>query len=88
MGPTVPRDHPFIVHLTFFLLIFNNALGIFHTMCFYSSQWLVQSAEAIFIGFKDGYISMTDDQLLYTVDTNIHHVEHFGKLSENFEKGR
>ena len=40
----------------------------------------------MFVGFKDGYISMTDDKLLYTVDTKIHHVEHFGNLSENFEE--
>ena len=68
---------------TFFLLIFNNLL--YNVFLFIA---VAESAEAIFIGFKDGYISMTDDQLLYTVDTNIHHVEHFGKLSENFEKGR
>ena len=53
---------------------------------FIQTQWLVDSAKAMFIGFKDGYISMTDDKLLYTVDTKIHHVEHYGNLSENFEE--
>ena len=67
----------------FFLSV--TALVIFQYF-FYTSQWLVQSADAIFIGFKDGYISMTDDRLLYTVDTSIHHVEHYGNLSENLEE--
>ena len=53
---------------------------------FMQTQWLVEKAKAMFVGFKDGYISMTDDKLLYTVDTKIHHVEHFGPLAENFEE--
>lgn len=51
-------------------------------------SWLVRSAGAMFVGFKDYRLSMTDDSLLYTVDTKIHHVEHFGPLAENFESRR
>ena len=29
---------------------------------------------------------MTDDELLYTVDTKIHHVEHYGTQAENYEE--
>jgi len=47
-------------------------------------SWLVQSAKSMFIGFKDYRLGMTDDSLLYTVDTKIHHVEHYGSQSENF----
>ena len=53
---------------------------------FKPSQWLVQSAKSMFIGFKDYRLEMTDDSLLYTVDTKIHHVEHYGSQNENFQR--
>ena len=36
----------------------------------------------MFAGFKDYCISLTDTSLTYTVDTSIHHVEHWGSLLE------
>jgi hypothetical protein len=40
----------------------------------------------MFCGFNDYRISMTSDELLYTVDTNIHHVESWGSIIENLER--
>mmetsp|Transcript_23077 Transcript_23077/g.23343 ORF Transcript_23077/g.23343 Transcript_23077/m.23343 type:complete len:299 (+) Transcript_23077:258-1154(+) len=37
----------------------------------------------MFVGFKDDYISLTDDRLLFTVGTRIHHVEKYGSLKSN-----
>ena len=37
----------------------------------------------MFVGLRDDYVSLTSSDLLYTVDTNIHHVEHWGSISEN-----
>ena len=39
----------------------------------------------MFVGFKDYRISLTDNTLSYTVDTKIHHVEHWGSLLENLK---
>lgn len=40
----------------------------------------------MFVGFKDyGLFDMTDDRLLYTVDTKIHHVEKYGSIIENIK---
>ena len=49
-------------------------------------QWLVDSANAIFTGFHDGYIDLVDDRLLYTVDTKIHHVESWNSIFEHFQE--
>ena len=38
----------------------------------------------MFVGFNDGYIDMVDSRLLYTVDTNIHHVESWGSIEACF----
>ena len=38
-------------------------------------SWLVEDSSCMFVGFKDTYIDMVDDCLLYTIDTQIHHVE-------------
>lgn len=49
-------------------------------------QWLVESANAVFTGFHDGYIDIVDDRLLYTVDSKIHHVESWSSIFENFRE--
>lgn len=36
-------------------------------------SWLVEEASCMFVGFRDTYIDMVDDRLLYAVDTKIHH---------------
>ncbi|KAL7450628.1 hypothetical protein ACHAWC_002512 [Mediolabrus comicus] len=46
-------------------------------------SWLVEKANCIFVGFRDHYIDSTDGRLAYTVDTKIHHVEHWGALEQN-----
>ena len=46
-------------------------------------QWLVEKSDCMFVGLRDDYVSLTSSDLLYTVDTNIHHVEHWGSISEN-----
>eukprot|EP00985_Skeletonema_marinoi_P014728 scaffold7514_cov73-Skeletonema_marinoi.AAC.1 len=38
----------------------------------------------MFVGFNDTYIDFVSDSLLYVVDTNIHHVEHWGSVADNF----
>ena len=43
----------------------------------------MESANGIFVGFRDYAIQSTDDRLAYTVDTKIHHVEHWGSLEQN-----
>ena len=47
-------------------------------------QWLVESADCMFSGFNDTYINLADS-MLYTVDTNIHHVESWGHISANVQ---
>jgi hypothetical protein len=52
-------------------------------------QWLVEKANSIFVGFKDYCISLDDERLTFTVNTNIHHCEHYGSLKDNAEyKGK
>ena len=46
-------------------------------------SWLVEKANCMFGGFNDGYISIADSRLVYTVDTKIHHVEAWGSIYEN-----
>ena len=40
----------------------------------------------MFGGFHDGYLSIADDRLLYTVDTKIHHVEKYGSIFRNVDE--
>jgi len=47
-------------------------------------SWLVEEADGMFVGFNDTYIDFVSDSLLYVVDTNIHHVEHWGSVADNF----
>mmetsp|Transcript_12899 Transcript_12899/g.23746 ORF Transcript_12899/g.23746 Transcript_12899/m.23746 type:complete len:512 (+) Transcript_12899:157-1692(+) len=49
-------------------------------------SWLVEQASGIFVGFKDSYVDSTDNRLSYTVDTKIHHVEHWGSLAQNIDE--
>lgn len=50
-------------------------------------SWMVDVGKLMFVGFKDTYLSdMTDRRVLYAVDTQIHHVEHWGSIIENIEK--
>ena len=37
----------------------------------------------MFVGLRDDYSSVASPKLLYSVDTNIHHVEHWGSISDN-----
>ena len=37
----------------------------------------------MFVGLRDSYVSLECSDLLYSVDTNIHHVEYWGSISEN-----
>ena len=53
----------------------TNTLSLF--------KWLVEKANGVFVGFRDTYIDSTDRRLAYTVDTKIHHVEHWGTLDQN-----
>mmetsp|Transcript_2015 Transcript_2015/g.4432 ORF Transcript_2015/g.4432 Transcript_2015/m.4432 type:complete len:363 (+) Transcript_2015:488-1576(+) len=46
-------------------------------------SWLVEKAKCMFVGFADYRITLTDDPLLYTVDTKIHHVERWGSIIAN-----
>mmetsp|Transcript_33699 Transcript_33699/g.76066 ORF Transcript_33699/g.76066 Transcript_33699/m.76066 type:complete len:509 (+) Transcript_33699:80-1606(+) len=51
-------------------------------------SWLVEKSDCMFVGLRDsGYeCGATSDKMLYAVDTNIHHVEHWGSISENLVK--
>ncbi|EJK56917.1 hypothetical protein THAOC_23100 [Thalassiosira oceanica] len=46
-------------------------------------SWLVDKSDCMFVGLRDSYVSLESSDLLYSVDTNIHHVEHWGSISEN-----
>mmetsp|Transcript_33702 Transcript_33702/g.76077 ORF Transcript_33702/g.76077 Transcript_33702/m.76077 type:complete len:496 (+) Transcript_33702:80-1567(+) len=48
-------------------------------------SWLVEKSDCMFVGLRDsGYeCGATSDKMLYAVDTNIHHVEHWGSIMEN-----
>ena len=62
-------------------------MNMFRLLIFrHLSQWLVESANGMFVGFRDYGIQSTDEQLAYTVDTNIHHVEHWGSLEKNVDE--
>ena len=54
-------------------------------MFFYIFKWLVEKANSIFVGFKDYCISLDDERLTFTINTNIHHCEHYGSLKDNAE---
>ena len=38
----------------------------------------------MFVGLRDDYVcGVASEEMVYSVDTNIHHVEHWGSISEN-----
>jgi len=51
-------------------------------------SWLVEKSDCMFVGLKDSAYECgaTSEKMLYAVDTNIHHVEHWGSISENLVK--
>ena len=48
-------------------------------------QWLVEKSDCMFVGLRDTiYVcGVTSEDMVYSIDTNIHHVEYWGSLSEN-----
>mmetsp|Transcript_23334 Transcript_23334/g.53531 ORF Transcript_23334/g.53531 Transcript_23334/m.53531 type:complete len:491 (-) Transcript_23334:213-1685(-) len=48
-------------------------------------SWLVEKSDCMFVGLKDSAYECgaTSEKMLYAVDTNIHHVEHWGSIMEN-----
>lgn len=53
-----------------------------HNVTFFP-QWLVEDADSMFVGVKDGYIDIVDTRLVYTISTKIHHVESWGSFTKN-----
>jgi hypothetical protein len=50
-------------------------------------QWLVEDADSLFVGVRDGYIDIVDTRLVYTISTKIHHVESWGSFATNLPWG-
>jgi len=51
-------------------------------------QWLVEKSDCMFVGLRDDYVcGVASEEMVYSVDTNIHHVEHWGSISENVGRG-
>ncbi|EJK74180.1 hypothetical protein THAOC_04156, partial [Thalassiosira oceanica] len=50
-----------------------------------STMWLVEKSDCMFVGLGDTiYVcGVTSEDMVYAIDTNIHHVEHWGSISAN-----
>jgi len=48
-------------------------------------SWLVEKSDCMFVGLGDTiYVcGVTSEDMVYAIDTNIHHVEHWGSISAN-----
>lgn len=61
-------------------------MALLITQCYIFSQWLVEDADSMFVGVRDGYIDIVDTRLVYTISTKIHHVESWGSSVTNAEE--